>query len=261
MMIQGKIPYTLLRNNGQMVTETTVQSEIPRVSSNQLGQLAFSTEARKWSMLWDMKFGNPHSAPYYQSALHGILGSFNDGQFAHSHLRQKAQTLLEMEPNNSNHAHRLRNNAEMLTRFDRIADGVDIARGDHQVVYQNATMQMEDVVISVRPEIISRSVQTGLVSFAKFRFSKSPVSLDVSEIVLLLLVHYSREPQFRSERFDLEHTLLVDCYAMNAIRGHNLPRVRQSQLEAALADVRRIWPLLRGDDPGGREIRRHQFRN
>jgi hypothetical protein len=244
-----------------MVTDTTVQSEIPRVSSNQLGQLAFSTEAQKWRMLWDMKFGNPHSAPYYQAALSGILGSFSEGRFDHVFVRQKVQTILATEPNNSNHAHRLRNNAEMLRRFDRISDQIDIARGDHQVIRQNATMQMEDVVISVRPEIITRSAQTGLVSFAKFRFSKSPVSLDVSEIVLLLLIHYSRQPQFHAENFDLEHTLLVDCYAMNVVRGHNLPRVRQNQLEAALADVRRIWPLLRVEDPGGREVRRHQFRN
>lgn len=244
-----------------MVTATTLQLELPRISSNQLGRFVFSSEAQKWAILWDMKFGNPFSSPYYQAALNGILGAFNAGRFDEQHVLDVADELLARTPKGPNDAHRLRNNAEMLRRFVQTMPRISIPAGGHRIIRRNALMEVDGVVISVRPEIITQSSRTGMLSFTKFRFSKDRASLDASEIVLLLLLHYAREPIFHAEQLDLENTLLVDCYSREVIQGHHVPRVRQPQLRTALADIRRIWPLLEQEDPGGRDFRRHQFRN
>ncbi len=55
-----------------------VNTDQPRISSNQLGEFIFATVNRKREILKNQKFGSKFSAPYYAPALKGILRSFSD---------------------------------------------------------------------------------------------------------------------------------------------------------------------------------------
>ncbi len=194
-----------------------------------------------------MKFGNSHRSPYYQAALHGITGSFHDGTFDVGHLEAAAQRLRQTDPRSPNHAAKLANNSEMLRRFVELVQHISRPNGEHTLVWRNALMEIDGVRISVRPEVITHCPDTGLMSFIKFRFSKSAISQDASEIVLLLLLQYALEPAFDGAQLDVEQTLLVDCFSRALIRGHQIPRIRQAQLTSTLADIRRRWPRVTND--------------
>lgn len=231
-----------------MIHSSAVQ--LPRVSANQLGEFAFASDSQKRAIVHNHKFGNPHSAPYYQAALTGVLQSFEDGRFQAHELRKSAMNLRHRPASSPNQSARLHNNAEMLTRFTDILGHVTPPSGQHQIVRRNAFMPLDGVVISVRPEILTRLAGSREFCFTKLRFSKSKVSDDASEIILLILLEYGARQSSQLATFRADQTVLVDCFARTVHRGHRLPAVRQRQLTAALRDYRHRWAEARLPDTG-----------
>jgi hypothetical protein len=213
--------------------------DTPRISANQLAEFAFSTPAKKLRITQDQKFGNPFSSPYYQHALTALLYSFQNGRYNRSALQASITELKATEPRSPNHAHKLRNNAEMLRHFLAIVSPATPPAGDHEIVYRNAYVVLDGVWISVRPEIVTR--QSDSFCYAKLRFSKSRVSADASEIILLILLEFGRRQATEGMNFDIPNSRLVDCFASNVILGHNLPQIRSTQLRTALVEYRHLW--------------------
>jgi hypothetical protein len=100
-------------------------------------------------------------------------------------------------------------------------------------------------MISVRPEILTRVEKSRDFCYTKFRFSKSQVSADASEIILLVLVEYGLRQNSALATFRPNATILVDCFARTVHRAHLVPAARKRQLAAALQDYRRIWASAR----------------
>lgn len=78
----------------------------------------------------------------------------------------------------------------------------------------------------------------------KLRFSKSNVSLDASEIILLVLLGYGQNLLGPGSTLDVKETKIIDCYANTIVAGHQLPATRSKQLETSLAEIARIWPRV-----------------
>lgn len=218
----------------------------PRVSLNKLGEYYFSTPSEKLKIIKDQKFGNKPKQAYYGGAMHGILGSFRkeDGVFDQPILLSKLQAIASKRGENRNQVAQNGNNAEMLRRFSMLAELAKPPPGDHSVIYQNARIELGGVTVSVRPEIITKRNGGTSVALTKLRFSKSKVSLDASEIILLVLLGYGQNLLAPGSRLDVEETKVIDCYAKTIIAGHQLPAIRSKQLESALAEIARIWPRV-----------------
>jgi len=227
--------------------------QLPRVSANQLGEFAFASDSQKRAIVHNHKFGNPHCAPYYQAALTGVLRSFHEGRFQAQDLRNSAMSLRQRPSSSPNQSARLHNNAEMLARFADVLHEVTPPSGEHQIVRRNAFMPMDGVVISVRPEILTRRQNSREFCFTKLRFSKSRVSDDASEIILLLLLEYGMRQSSALAAFRADQTVLVDCFARTVHRGHRLANIRSRQLAAALREYRHRWAEARRDCGPGRQ--------
>ncbi|HWA27553.1 MAG TPA: hypothetical protein VG734_17995 [Lacunisphaera sp.] len=219
-------------------------SDQPRISSNQLGEYVFATPAKRARILRDQKFGNAFRSPYYQSAQSSVLGAFKAGDYDTTVLRDKAAQLRSKEAKNRNQFARFNNNAEMIRRFCDIAGAARPPTGEHSFIRQGASIDVSGVVVSVRPEIATVCSAKRSFCYTKFRFSKSKVSEDESEIVLLLLLKYGGAQASEMQRFDPDATRLVDCFSRNVIEGHRLARIRETQLETALREIRRLWPTI-----------------
>lgn len=219
-------------------------SDRPRISSNQLGEFVFASPSKKAGILRDQKNGNPFRAPYYQSAQNSVLGAFRGGQYDLRALRESADHLRSREATSRNQVTRFNNNAEMLRRFCEIAPDARPPAGTHSIIRRGAMIELDGVQVSVRPEI--STVFSGEQSFCytKFRFSKSKVSEDESEIILLLLLKYGLAQAGDGLRFDPTETRLVDCYSKKVVEGHRLSRVRDAQLDSALKEICRMWPSI-----------------
>jgi hypothetical protein len=230
---------------------TSSSIERPRISANQLGEYPFATPAAKIRMLTDQKFGNEHRAPYYHSASCAILRAFDGGEFDHGVIRAEIAKLRSTQARSKQHAAKLENNAVMLERFLLIDATLLPQTGEHLKIRRSAVLELDDVTISVRPEIITRNASAGFFSLTKFRLSQSRVSGDSSEIILLLLLKYAQRLNYPSLQLDPAETRLVDCFSRTLIPAHTLPRIREQQLQNALREIRRMWPTLRRpkDDP------------
>ncbi len=227
---------------------SSLSIERPRISANQLGEFPFATPAAKTRMLADQKFGNSHRAPYYHSASCAIVRAFDDVEFDRDVIHVEIAKQRGTRARSRQHAAKLENNAVMLERFLSIGGPLVPAAGDHLKVRRNALLELDDVVISVRPEIITRNAATGFFSLTKFRLSQSRVSGDSSEIILLLLLKYAQRLNFPGLELDPAETRLIDCFSRAVIPAHMLPRLREQQLQAALREIHRLWPTLRRPD-------------
>lgn len=227
-------------------TESIPASDKPRVSLNKLGEYFFSSPSEKLQIIKDQKFGNMPKQTYYGGAMHGILGSFRkeSGVFDDATLGAKLAAITSQPADGRNKAAKISNNAEMLKRFGPLRDKARPPAGEHELIYQNARIELGGVVVSVRPEIITRIKGTESIAFTKLRFSKSKVSADASEVILLILIEYGRRMMSPGVTLDIKNTKIVDCFAQVVVSGHELPDIRTKQLATSLDQIARIWPKV-----------------
>ena len=222
--------------------------DTPRISANQLAEFVFSTPAKKLRIAQDQKFGNPFSSPYYHHALTALLRSFQNGRYTRSLLQTSITEISAIEPRSPNHESKLRNNTEMLRHFLAILSPATPPAGVHEIFYRNAYVVLDGVWISVRPEIVTR--QSDTFCYTKLRFSKSRVSADASEIILLILLEFGRRQATDRMNFDIPNSRIVDCFAGIVVLGHNLPQIRSAQLQSALNEYRRLWASAESPSSG-----------
>ena len=222
----------------------SIQDNQPRISSNQLGEYIFASPTQKRKILQNQKWGNKFCAPYYTPALSGIMHSFQGGVFSPDILIREVDTISSQEVEKTYHISKRNNNVLALKRFMEIGEAANPPKGNHRIVTRNARVLLDGVAISARPEIITEEKQEGYAAFTKLRISKSKVSADAQEIVLLVLLHYGQQQSHDGLIFSLERTKLIDCFSKSIIPGHTIGRHRDQQLHQALAEIRTFWPSI-----------------
>lgn len=224
------------------IASSLVQS--PRISANQLGEFVYASEKKRLRILHDQKFGNINAAPYYTAALRAVRRSFVKGEFSQTVLLDEARLLEEQDARTPQAAVRLANNALALRRLADICEQTNPPLGKHRTVLQNAQLIIDGVTISVLPEFVTENLVQGYIAFTKFRFSKSKIAADVSEIVLLVLHHYGQRQSRAGLTFDFGLSKVVDCFSKTVIPGHAVGRHRDQQLHHALGVIRYLWPRI-----------------
>jgi hypothetical protein len=215
----------------------------PRISANQLAEYVFATPGQRVRILRDQKFGNKFKSPYYQAALVAIMHSFSEGRFDIEALHE-AKARIEAKPvKNRQQLVKRASNAAMIEGFISVEAAARPPEGQHTLVWQNAILRTRGVDVSIRPEIFTRE-PNGLFTYTKLRFSKSEVSIDASDIVLLLLLKYGQKQSTDTAQFDAQGSKLVDCYAKTIVAGHSIAAIREQQLNAALREIVALWPSI-----------------
>lgn len=218
--------------------------ESPRISANQLAEFVYASEKRRLGILHDQKFGNINAAPYYTMALRGVRRSFVNGRFSSAALLDEARLIGAQEAKTPRGAVKLANNALALRCVADICNQADPPAGQHRMVVRNAQFILDGVMISVLPEFVTENLSRGYLAFTKFRFSKSKIAADVSEIVLLVLHHYGQRQSRAGLTFNFGLSKVVDCFSRTVIPGHGVGRHRDQQLHQALGLIRYLWPHI-----------------
>jgi hypothetical protein len=227
-----------------MVQLASFVSQTPRISANQLGEFVFASEMKRLAILRDQKFGNVAAAPYYAPALAAVRRSFIRGHFSGKSLMHEARLLSDRQAQTPQKATKWANNALALRCFAEICEQSNPPPGEHRGVTRNAQLVLDGVTISVLPEFVTESLAGGYIAFTKLRFSKSKISSDVSEIVLLLLHYYGQRQSRTGLGFSFEYSKVVDCFSKSIIPGHAIGRYRDQQLHQALKLIRWLWPRI-----------------
>jgi hypothetical protein len=229
------------------IASPVVQS--PRISANQLGEFVFASEQKRLNILHDQKFGNINAAPYYTAALGAVRRSFINGQFSAVALLNEARLIDEQDTKTPQGAVKLANNSLALRRLAEICGQTNPPAGEHRMIIRNAQLVLEGVTISVLPEFVTENLPRGYIAFTKFRFSKSKIAADVSEIVLLLLHYYGQRQSRTGLTFDFGLSKVVDCFSKTIIPGHAVGRHRDQQLHEALKLICWLWPRIEPKNP------------
>ena len=223
-------------------------SDRPRISANQLGEFAFASEARRRTILRGHKFPRARTTKAivsrYSPAQFAILRSLDGSRFDLARLEWEKLALKPKKPDDKRSVSRCQDNRAAIQSFLEISEQASLPTGEHFKIRKNSHLLIDGVVISARPEVITEDHQAGRVAFTKFRFSKSKASFDESEIILLTLLKFGEDRNWPGMHFDLRASQLIDCFAKTVIRGHQLPAIREKQLAAALAEIRRLWPAI-----------------
>jgi hypothetical protein len=227
-----------------MIQIASSVAQPPRISANQLGEFIYASEKMRIEILRDQKFGNINAAPYYTAALRAVRRSFRNGQFSADILFDEARAIDGLEPKTRQGGVRLSNNALALRRLAEICDQANPPAGQHRTMTRNAVLVVDGVTISVLPEFVTENMDRGYIAFTKFRFSKSKIAVDVSEIVLLLLHHYGQRQNRSGLTFDFSLSKVIDCFSKTVIHGHTIGRYRDQQLHEALALIHSLWPRI-----------------
>lgn len=227
-----------------MVQIAPLLLQTPRISANQLGEFVFASESKRLSILHDQKFGNESAAPYYAAAVAAVRRSFSHGHFAPALLLHEARLLAEREAETLRQATKWANNALALRCLADVSERSDPPPGQHRLVSRNAQFVLDEVTISVLPEVVTENLAHGYIAFTKLRFSKSKIAADVSEIVLLLLHYYGQRQSRVGLGFNFELSKVVDCFSKTIIPGHAVGRHRDQQLHQALTLIRSLWPRI-----------------
>ncbi|MBE2181618.1 MAG: hypothetical protein IAE97_14225 [Chthoniobacterales bacterium] len=188
------------------------------------------------------KFGNRIAAPYYIPANSAILHSLGKTHFSADVLDAAAEAIAAKKVETPYQLHQRANNLAVLEHFGCIIEQCNPPAGVHRIVRRNATIEIDGVMVSVLPEIVTENPEERFIAFTKLRFSKSKVSLDACEIILLLLHHYGQRQSRAGMEFDFGRTKIIDCFSKTVIHGHSIGRHRDQQLHRALAEIRRLWP-------------------
>jgi hypothetical protein len=227
-----------------MVQIISASLETPRISANQLGEFVFASENKRLDILRNQKFGNVYAAPYYTAALLGVRRSFIEGRFSAAKLLEQARVVQEEAERKPKQSIKLANNGLALQRLAEISNEINPPVGKHRPMMRNAQFILDGVTISVLPEFITENLERGYIAFTKFRFSKSKIAPDVSEIVLLLLHYYGQRQSRAGLTFDFGLSKVVDCFSKTVIPGHAVGRQRDQQLHQALNLIRWLWPRI-----------------
>lgn len=219
-------------------------SDEPRLSSNQVAEYLCSSASRKRTILQNARHPNAICAPYYTDALRGVLRSLEGSAFSPSKLADEVERIQGLVPKSTHQMTKNTNNIQAIHSFAELKHLSAPPEGTHEILTRNALFRMEGVTISARPEIVTTNLKQGTVAYTKLRFSKSKVSADAQEIVLLILLHYGQAQVTSGLRFSLEQTRLIDCFSKTIVFGHEIGRHRYQQLRMGLAEIRRVWPTI-----------------
>ncbi|XXF80845.1 hypothetical protein P2318_14120 [Myxococcaceae bacterium GXIMD 01537] len=221
--------------------------ETPRVSVNKLGQYLTATPAYRKRIIHDQK--HPPEPQYlrYPEAAQAIVEFLCTGR-NESTLRYHQRRLLNAAPQSDYDAHRLALCAEALQRFLKSSDELALS---HAVASpaeaELPPMELSGVTISVRPELILRSVdrhgsmRSGVM---KLYFSKHhPLDERSGQYIATVLNVYAQ--QHLQQLGPVDHRL-VRVFDVFAGKVHVAPKAqtrRLGDLELACEEIAARWPV------------------
>lgn len=208
----------------------TATRENPRVSVNKLGQYLTATPSLRKRIIHAQK--HPVDPQYlrYPAAAQAIVEFLCEGR-DEVILRYHQRRLLNAAPESDFDAHRLALCAEALQRCLASADGLASNAVASPVDEELPPLEMSGVAISVRPEVLLRSVdaqgqmRSGLL---KLYFSKhTPLDERAGQYIATVLQSYAEQ---RLEQRGPVDARLVGVFDVFAGRLHVAPRARQRRM-------------------------------
>jgi hypothetical protein len=221
--------------------------ETPRVSVNKLGQYLTATPASRKRIIHDQK--HPPEPQYlrYPEAAQAIVEYLCWGR-NEATLRYHQRRLLNAKAETDFDAHRMALCAEALQRFLASADELTLT---HAVASpaeaELPPMELAGVTISVRPELILRSVDrhgTMRSGLLKLYFSKhTPLNERSAQYITTVLQTYAEQHLRQLGPVDHRLVRVFDVFAGKVFVAPKAQTRRLGDLELACEEIAARWGM------------------
>ncbi|MFP2926689.1 hypothetical protein ACLESO_16070 [Pyxidicoccus sp. 3LG] len=222
----------------------TTTRENPRVSVNKLGQYLTGTPALRKRIIHGQK--HPVDPQYlrYPAAAQAIVEFLCEGR-DEVILRYHQRRLLNAQPESDFDAHRLALCAEALQRCLVAADGLATQAVASPVNEELPPLEVSGVAISVRPEVLLRSVdaqgqmRSGLL---KLYFSKhTPLDERSGQYIATVLHRYAEQRLEQRGPVDPRLVGVFDVFAGNLFFAPRAQQRRMNDVHLACEEIAARW--------------------
>jgi len=216
------------------------------MSLNALAQYTAATAAQRESILRDQKFPPEFKQVWYKDATNTIIRFLLDDDHDEEILVRAIDRFLAAG-GTDHEQKRLKYNAEALQGFlggygDLSTDSLSIARGP-----KSATLSIEGVTISVRPEIVLSGRYRGnrVAGGLKLYLARTDRLTDDSAAVIgALLHHYMGTSASPSRKISKRHCQVMDVFSGEVFAAPSAIVRRMRDLEAACREIALRWPSI-----------------
>ncbi|MFP2957613.1 hypothetical protein ACLEPN_07200 [Myxococcus sp. 1LA] len=224
----------------------TVTRENPRVSVNQLGQYLTATPSLRKRIIQGQK--HPVDPQYlrYPAAAQAIIEFLCEGR-DEVILRYHQRRLLNAQPESDYDAHRLALCAEALQRCLVSAEGLATQAIASPVDSDLPPLALAGVDISVRPDVLLRSVDTqGLMRSGlwKLYFSKhTPLDERSGQYIATVLQRYAEERLEQRGPVDSRLVGVFDVFAGRLFQAPRAQQRRMNDVRLACEEIAARWDV------------------
>lgn len=218
----------------------------PKISVNKLGEYLTATPARRKRIVEDQQNPKAFIAARYTDAREAIVdyvsgGMTNDAKLLNTAVNLRAEVGGTEFSENDRKA-----SADAIENFldaaeDLHIEGLAAMPGEETA---QSTLQVADVNISMRPDILLKSTNGGeIVGAVKLHFSKTnPLTKKGAEYVATALrVHL--ENQNPEAKIDPKKCIVVDIATENVVNAPKAFKKNMNDISAACEEIKARWSL------------------
>lgn len=224
----------------------------PTISVNKLAESIVSKAARKRKILMDRKYPDPdfNMGAYHRESEEAIQMYISAGAVGTSPLDQALKILNQQTPTKVGTMRRINSNIGSIERFLEMLDDIDLKDAVSEMGPSNPPkLKIQNVVVSVRPEIILRG--TGpkgvkCVGAIKLHMSSSDnFTEEAAGYVSALLQEYTKQFLVTdSEVVQPTYCQVIDVGNRKVFPGVKSTAQRMKDIEAECQNIFGLWPTL-----------------
>lgn len=218
----------------------------PKISVNKLGEYLAATPARRKRIVEDQKNPKAFIAARYTDAREAIVDYVSSGMTNDTKLLNTAVNLRAEVGGTEFSENDRKASADAIENFLDVAEdlhieGLAAMPGEETA---QSTLQVADVNISMRPDILLKSANSGeTVGAIKLHFSKTnPLTKKGAEYVATALrVHL--ENQNPEAKIDPKKCIVVDIATENVVNAPKAFKKNMNDISAACEEIKARWSL------------------
>ncbi|MGY3230989.1 hypothetical protein ACVWWJ_002473 [Luteibacter sp. HA06] len=216
-----------------------------RISVNKLGEYLTATPARRRRIVQDQKAPKDFIATRYGDARKEIVNYLADGMQDEGALRDVA-SHLKKAPGSGFVRQDKAASAEAIEDFLKTTDQLGlqglVVEGTDSTI--SAQLDIEGVIVSVRPDAILRNSSSGaVVGAVKLHFPKTyPLTDKGAEYVATALKQYLQQAH-QGSPIDPKLCFVVDVPALAVTCATKASKKKMSDIEAACEEINARWQL------------------
>lgn len=221
-------------------------NKTPRLGVNGLAKYVSATARQRQTILRDEKYPSDFKAVYYREAIREIQRHLTVPESDPTDLLDAAKRVAAQPGDEANERTRRNSNAAALRSFAKIAGVVEFDKLVPKKGPQQGALMVEDVKVSVRPEVLLKGVhrKEDCAGGVKLYLSKStPLTDDGAGVAAALLKRHC-EGLNGSCKHHNRHIIVVDVFAEKV---HTAPKSVVSkghELTAICREIAQRWPSI-----------------